>query len=256
MEKKELPETCYDEQQEEEKKIPSIYKVVLITALSILFTSVALSYLVPRSKEYPLPINSNVQDIDFIKLVEDLKDITKPDDDKLYSINRSFNLTVDKEGYLENFSLDFIVLNDGRAVHYQTRINKTKQIELVISKSYEIKLDEESFDDRSDIGISIALMDRLPWVHIKSNIDTKDYKFLGISNFMTGDGQGNIRVDVNHKQTRAFEIGQDESIVEFMESTAVPEVDYYVLSLVPALAAVDDSSFFGKLEMQYFFKVN
>ena len=256
MENKKLPQINSDEKQEEKKKISSICKILLITALAVLLTGAALSYMVPKSNEYPLSINSNIHDVDFIKLVEDLKDITQPDDDKLYSINRAFNLTVDKDGELENLSLDFIVLNNGKPVHYQTRINKTKQMELVISKSYEMKLDEESFVDRSDIGTAIALMERLPWGHLKSNIDTEDYSFLGISNFMTGDGQGNIRVDVGHNQTRAFEVGQDGSITEFAETTVVPESNYYVLSFVPSVAAVNDSSFFGKLEVQYFFKVN
>jgi hypothetical protein len=256
MEEEGIHQINSDEQQEEKKKIPSIYKILLITALSVLLTGAVLSYMVPKSNEYPLSINSNIHDVDFIKLVEDLKDITKPDDGKLYSINRAFNLIVDKEGDLENLSLDFIVLNNGKPVHYQTRINKTKQMELVVSKSYEMKLDEESFDDRSDIGTAIALMERLPWGHLKSNIDTEDYSLLGISNFMTGDGRGNIRVDVGQNQTRAFEVVQDGSITEFMETTVVPESNYYVLSFVPSVAAVDDSNIFGKLEVQYFFRVN
>lgn len=255
MEKKKLPEIGSDEIQEEKKRIPSIYKIFLITALAVLFTGTALSYLLPKSNEYPLPINRNIHDIDFIKLTEDLKDITKPDDGKLYPINRAFNLTIDKEGNLEGLSLDFIVLNNGRQVHYQTKVIKEEYLKLIIYKAFDIQLDKESLSDISDVAVTIGLMERLPWGHLKSKIDEENYSVLGISNSMTGDGEGKIRVEVGDNQARAFEVGQDGSITEFVEPTAVPESSYYVLCFAP-LTEEDDGDFNGKLKLQYFFEVN
>ena len=96
-----------------------------------------------------------------------------------------------------------------------------------------------------DYGSILKLLDRIPWEHVKNKINTKNYDYMIIGNSSTGDGAGNIRVDIVRK---AFIINRNGQIVQLLEDTSLaslPADKYEEIFFAPE----------GRVEVQYFSEI-
>jgi uncharacterized protein YxeA len=216
-----------------------------ITALMLLiFTIVAILFSYNDHNTFEIKIVPNVKEKQFAVFVEKLKELTKSDDHKLYKVS-DFMIQFEKNGDLKEFYLDFAVIRNGKAIHYQTQDYKENLGKVVFDRAFDITLDH--VDEEKDFGDTITKIDRIPWDHFESIYSTKEFDHIGLTSKVTFDEQGNIRLD-SVPTENSFEVNRDGKVSAFHNQFSVPIKRYDVLSFL----FVKENH--GSLDISYFFQ--
>jgi hypothetical protein len=196
-------------------------------------------------------LGSNLQEIDFELLAEEIAATVKADDGKLYNF-MPLRLDVDRDGKILGFSAGFMIIRNDNPIHFQSRNFKNHKVQIV--KSWDVGLSKEEVLTFTDFSVLLSFINRVPWEHLEENITTNKYDYLSISNFIETDGEGNH--SVFYGTTKFYKVNTNEEIMRIPGDMTLPLCEYQALSFTP-MVYYDGSktSARGGLEVQYIFKV-